>query len=126
MGTLYPYLPSALHVFDEHAFRVPAAWAYEDPEIESQLPRLHLRKVHLRDAFWAPRAIVHGRVCKRVFELQHVQHDLHRAAQRRGGELPLTSIAMKNPGRVAWRGQGAAGAFIVGTATRYCYQPSRL
>jgi len=47
---------------------------------------------------------------------------------RRGGvnATPLSSvvkslslsIAMKNPGRVACRGQEAAGAFIVGTATR--------
>jgi hypothetical protein len=77
--TLYPYLPSALHFFDEHAFRVLAAWAYKGPEIESRLTRLNLLKIHLRDAFWAPRAIVHGRVCRRVFELQHVQLQLKQA-----------------------------------------------
>ena len=67
------------HVFDEHAFRFLTPWAYEGPEIESRLIRLNLRKIHLRDAFWAPRAIVQGRVCRRVFELQHVQLQLKQA-----------------------------------------------
>ena len=48
-----------LHVFDENAFRVLAARAFEGPEIESRVTRLNPRKIHLRGAFWAPRTIVH-------------------------------------------------------------------
>jgi hypothetical protein len=45
--------------------------AFEGPEIESRLTRLNLRKIHLRGALWAPRAVVHVRVCRRIFELRH-------------------------------------------------------
>jgi hypothetical protein len=72
-----------LHVFDENAFRVLAARAFEGPEIESRVTRLNPRKIHLRGAFWAPRTIVHVRVLGRIFELWHVRLPLIQA-----GALP--------------------------------------
>jgi hypothetical protein len=64
-------LTRPLSVFDDYLFRVLALRAFESPEIESRLVRLNLCKIHLRGAFWAPRAIVHIRVCRRIFELWH-------------------------------------------------------
>jgi hypothetical protein len=66
-----PPTEAALHVFDKNAFPVRAPGAFEGPVIESQVTRFNPRKVHLRGAFWAPRAIVHVRFCRRVFELRH-------------------------------------------------------
>jgi len=68
-----PPTEAALHVFDENAFVVRATGTFEGPVIESRLTRVNPRKVHLRGAFWAPRAIVHVRACRRVFELRHVR-----------------------------------------------------
>jgi hypothetical protein len=68
-----PPTEAALHVFNENAFLVRATGTFEGPAIESRVTRLNPRKVHLRGAFWAPRAIVHIRACRRVFELRHVQ-----------------------------------------------------
>jgi hypothetical protein len=62
---------SDLPEFNHHAFRVLAPRAFEGPEIESRLTRLNLRQIHLRGAFWAPRAIVRVRVYRRIFELRH-------------------------------------------------------
>ena len=59
--------------FNDHAFRVLALRALESPKIESRFSRINLRKIHLRAAFWAPRAIIHIRLCRRVFELRHVR-----------------------------------------------------
>jgi hypothetical protein len=59
--------------FDANAFSVRAPRTFEGPVIESRVPRLNPRKVHLRGAFWAPRAIVYVRACRHVFELRHVR-----------------------------------------------------
>ena len=56
---------------------MPAARAFEGPQIESRVIRLDPRKIHLRSAFRAPGAVVHVRVCGRVFELWHAQLQLH-------------------------------------------------
>jgi hypothetical protein len=64
---------SDLPEFNNHAFRVLALRAFEGSEIESRLTRLNLRKIHLRGAFWAPRAIIYVRVFRRIFEWWHVQ-----------------------------------------------------
>jgi hypothetical protein len=68
-----PPTEAALHVFNENAFLVRATGTFEGPAIESRVTRLNPRKVHLRGAFWAPRAIVHIRACRRIFELWHVR-----------------------------------------------------
>jgi hypothetical protein len=64
---------SDLPEFNDHAFRVLALRAFEGSEIESRLIRFNLRKIHLRRAFWAPRAIIYVRVLRRIFERWHVQ-----------------------------------------------------
>jgi hypothetical protein len=58
---------------------VLALRAFEGSEIESRLTRLNLRKIHLRGAFWAPRAIIYVRVLRRIFELWHAQLPLIQA-----------------------------------------------
>jgi hypothetical protein len=71
--------PPRLYVFDNNAFRVPALRAFEDPAIEPRLTWLNLRKIHLRGASWAPRAIIYVRVLRRVFEWWHVKLPLIQA-----------------------------------------------
>jgi hypothetical protein len=70
---------SDLPEFNDHAFQMLALRAFEGSEIESRLTRLNLRKIHLRGAFWAPRAIIYVRVLRRIFELWHVQLPLIQA-----------------------------------------------
>jgi hypothetical protein len=69
--------------FHDNAFRMLAGRALEGPEIESRVTRLNPCQIHLRGAFWAPRAIVHVRVCGRIFELRHMRLQLIQA-----GALP--------------------------------------
>jgi hypothetical protein len=71
--------PAALHDFDDDGFRVLALGAFKGPEIESRLTRLNPRQIHLRGAFWAPRAIIHVGVFRRIFELWHVRLPLIQA-----------------------------------------------
>ena len=79
---------TALYVFDEHNFQVFASWACEGSEIESRFTRLDMRKIHLPGAFWAPRAIVHDRGFRRVFELWHVQLQPQQAGVLQNSQPP--------------------------------------
>jgi hypothetical protein len=81
---------------------VLALWAFEGPEIESRLVRLNLRKIHLRGAFWAPRAIVHVRIFGRIFELWHVRLPLTQAGVLPNSQPPTpgTKAAADDAGTV--------------------------
>jgi hypothetical protein len=63
-----PPAEATLNVLDENAFLERATGTFEIPG-----DPLNPRKVHLRGAFWAPRAIVHVRGCRRVSEFRHVR-----------------------------------------------------
>jgi len=64
---------AALQAFEVNGFLVRATGTFEGPAIASRVTGLDPRKVHSRGAFWAPRAIVYVRACRRVFELRHVR-----------------------------------------------------